>query len=197
MIDSIRPGGRELNPQQRAVVEHTRTEKVTVVGAGAGSGKTFTMISTVLDLIEREEGSLDQFALITFTNHAADHLRSELERSVDALAESGNRQTRELWRQQRERLSSTYIGTLHGYCSRLLRVFGFSLRIPRSASTTLSRTLQQRALTDELEYVLTGAPPHDLLPIRDLSLRDWEMRRKLDELVGFCRQRGIDLHKLN
>jgi ATP-dependent exoDNAse (exonuclease V) beta subunit len=197
MIDDIRPGGRELNPQQRGVVGHTRSHKVTVVGAGAGSGKTFTMISTVLDVIERGAGTLDQFALITFTNHAADHLRSELEKSIDHLAEQGDKKTRELWRQQRERLSSTYIGTIHGYCSRLLRVFGFSLRISRSASTTLSRTLQQRALTEELENALAGTPQPDLQPIRQLSLRDYEMRRKLDELVGFCRARGIDLHQLN
>ena len=156
---------------------------MTVVGVGAGSGKTFTMISAVLDVIERGEGTLDQFALITFTNHAADHLRKELEDAIDGLAES-SKADRELWRNQRERLSSAYIGTIHSYCSTLLRTFGFSLRIPRSASTTLSRTLQQEALTDELEEALIRSTDPALQPIRELDLSDYQIRRQLDDLVG-------------
>jgi DNA helicase II / ATP-dependent DNA helicase PcrA len=191
----VQPGGRHLNPQQEEVVRHVREHGLTVVGAGAGSGKTFTMISAMLDLVESQTGTLDQFVLITFTNNAADHLRAEIEAAVDDLADDVNGVARALWRAQRERLASAYIGTIHGYCSQLLRTYGFSQRIARSASTTLSRTLQHQALIDELEIALLADQSEDN-PLRDLDIREHEIRQQLQSLAGFCRSRGVDLDAL-
>src|SRR5262245_27995436 len=72
-------GGLRVTAQQAAVVDHAISHLVTVVGAGAGSGKTHTTAATVLELLDRRTASIDQFVLITFTNKAADELRERME----------------------------------------------------------------------------------------------------------------------
>ena len=60
------------------MVQEVLNQKVTVVSAGAGTGKTFTTIAAVLSLLQRAVEppiSLDQFVLITFSRKAATELR--------------------------------------------------------------------------------------------------------------------------
>src|SRR4051794_40409755 len=75
LTNGIAPGGMDLDPDKRFCVQHMREQKVTVVTAGAGAGKTYTILASLLDAVEYHGGSLDQCALITFTNQGADELR--------------------------------------------------------------------------------------------------------------------------
>lgn len=87
-----------LNPQQQAIVE-SREESICVV-AGPGSGKTRTLVERIKRLAGIGENPRGMVVL-TYTNAGAHELR--------------------------ERLGSIrlgYLGTLHGFCFRLLQNFG-------------------------------------------------------------------------
>src|SRR6266511_2941632 len=78
---------RELNPQQHAAV--TALPGPALVLAGAGSGKTRTLIYRVAYLLEQGIPA-DRILLLTFTNKAA---REMMRRVADLLGQ----ELRELW----------------------------------------------------------------------------------------------------
>ncbi|HEY5233326.1 MAG TPA: helicase-exonuclease AddAB subunit AddA [Verrucomicrobiae bacterium] len=96
-----------------------------LVMAGAGTGKTHTLVARCLDLICRENVSLDEILIVTFTEAAAAELRQRLRRAMEekAAAESINSQpsTLNFWQEQLTRFDIAHIGTLHGFCFKLVR----------------------------------------------------------------------------
>jgi DNA helicase-2/ATP-dependent DNA helicase PcrA len=163
MNETIR-GGVPVNAQQAAVIDDLLAQgpgrRVTVVGAGAGSGKTYTTVAAVLRLIEDRGASVEQFILITFTRQAADKLRADLEeglrkRQVKAADPTEGRR----WAGQRERLSGAYVGTIHGFCRMVLGTYGYQERIARSADVTLSGSLLHDAILDAAEEACRADSP--------------------------------------
>jgi DNA helicase-2/ATP-dependent DNA helicase PcrA len=98
------PWAEGLNQEQSAAVHHTGGPLLVV--AGAGSGKTRTLVARVARLIDGGVAA-DRILLLTFTRRAA----AEMLRRVDRLV---NKQT----------LGTVWGGTFHGISHRLLRRFG-------------------------------------------------------------------------
>ncbi|NNE96319.1 MAG: ATP-dependent helicase [Acidimicrobiales bacterium] len=99
-----------LNPAQAAAVEH-RGDPLLIV-AGAGTGKTKTLVSRVVHLIENGADP-NRVLLLTFTRRSA----SEMLQRVRAA--SANRAAGQVWG-----------GTFHSVANRLLRQFGASAGLP-------------------------------------------------------------------
>ena len=93
-----------------------------LVEAGAGTGKTTSMVGRILALLRSGYCGIDQFACMTFTTRAAGELR---ERFADALAEQIAQplpdDERVRLQHARDNLERASIGTIHSFCSRLLR----------------------------------------------------------------------------
>lgn len=90
-----------LNPAQQEAVAAPLGHQLIL--AGAGSGKTRVLIHRIIWLIEKEKISPFNILAVTFTNKAANEMRSRLESMLHIHA-------RTLW-----------IGTFHGLSHRLLR----------------------------------------------------------------------------
>ena len=91
----------DLNPSQRAAVEHAGGPLLIV--AGAGSGKTRVLTRRVAHLIAARGVRPGEILAITFTNKAAGEMRSRVEALVGPRA-------RTMW-----------VSTFHSSCVRLLR----------------------------------------------------------------------------
>jgi DNA helicase-2/ATP-dependent DNA helicase PcrA len=109
-IDPQEAGGRrtrdlsaELNPQQAAAATHA--DGPLLIIAGAGTGKTRTLVYRVAHLIERGVAP-ERILLLTFTRRAAQEMLSRAERLVGSVSKSVNG------------------GTFHGTAHRLLRRYG-------------------------------------------------------------------------
>jgi DNA helicase II / ATP-dependent DNA helicase PcrA len=92
----------ELNQPQMDAVLHA--DGPLLVFAGAGSGKTRTIIYRIANLLAEHRIPPYRILAVTFTNKAAGEMRSRLDRLV------GEDLARDLW-----------AGTFHSVCSRLLR----------------------------------------------------------------------------
>ena len=93
-----------------------------LVEAGAGSGKTTSLVGRMIALVERGT-PVEQIAAVTFTRKAANELRErfqlELERRL-RVAEAGSEQGRRVALALRD-LDRAFLGTVHSFCARLLR----------------------------------------------------------------------------
>ncbi len=93
-----------------------------LVEAGAGSGKTTCLARRMVAVIREGRHEIDHLAAITFTRKAAAELRGrfqiELERAAKGETDSTKRQRAEAALARLERL---FTGTIHAFCSRMLR----------------------------------------------------------------------------
>ena len=93
--------------------------------AGAGTGKTKTLVERCLDCLERDQASLDELLIVTFTEAAAAEMRLRLRRVLEQrLAEEPEN---EHWHRQLALFDVAHIGTLHSFCFRLVREHFYEL----------------------------------------------------------------------
>jgi Superfamily I DNA and RNA helicases len=70
----------EPKPQQETIIESTAYPMRVL--AGAGTGKTFTMVRKIEHLIDEEDVSPDRILALTFTNNAADSMQEKLQEKL-------------------------------------------------------------------------------------------------------------------
>lgn len=102
-------GALKLSPKQKAIV--TAADKSLCVSAGAGSGKTLVLVERFAYLVTEKGVSPDRIAAVTYTEKAANNMK---ERLVKIFTDRGLLEERRV-------LENAYIGTIHGFASRLLK----------------------------------------------------------------------------
>lgn len=116
-LDALLEG---LNPQQRAAVVHGRSPALIV--AGAGTGKTTTLVRRVAYLIANGTSS-QRILLLSFTRRAA----QEMLRRVDQVLAQHAKESKQAALQVTG-------GTFHGIAHRLLRIYGEAIGLGNSFS---------------------------------------------------------------
>ena len=108
-------------PARDAIVE--RLDENMVVEAGAGTGKTTSLVSRVVALIATGRATMGSIAAITFTEAAAAELRSRIGETLERVGgDPGRGQTeRERCTRAVEDLDQASIQTLHSFAATLLR----------------------------------------------------------------------------
>ena len=173
-----------------------------LVTAGAGTGKTFTVVSAILYLLgievrtpdgpARAERPLDlhEIAAITFTNQAAADLKRALR---GALREHGRSDLA-------RRVDGARVGTIHRFCGDVLREFALrsgrdpSLRIlEEGEAAALIRRITREALIDAVESSSPAAAT--LLERRSVrEIEGWvaSLLDESDALAALTRSERLD-----
>lgn len=204
--NTLMRGGMEVTAQQDTVI-HTLIERgIAVVSAGAGSGKTYTTVAAVLEILELGHATLDQFVLITFTRKAAHELAKRLEEAIaKRLKAETNPERKRFWRSQLECLSAAFVGTIHSFCWRLLRTFGYQERVAREAGLSFSQYLFTQVGQDVVEKYLVPEGVADgqiasvlNLPLfgGNLSWQEYELRDQVALIAAYLRNRGLSAKDL-
>ena len=116
----------DLNPQQRAAVEHRGAPLLVV--AGAGSGKTRVLTRRIAHLLAVGDAAPGEILAITFTNKAAAEMKERVSHLVGPRA-------RAMW-----------VSTFHSMCVRILRADATQLGY-KSSFTIYDSADSQRLIT--------------------------------------------------
>jgi ATP-dependent helicase/nuclease subunit A len=101
------------------------------VEAGAGTGKTTSLVGRIVSMVTQGKTRLSQIAAITFTEAAAAELRERIREAL-AQASTGTSFAAVYARQGLEDLPGAAITTLHGFARRILVEHPFAAGLPAS-----------------------------------------------------------------
>ncbi|MBO4323592.1 MAG: UvrD-helicase domain-containing protein, partial [Clostridia bacterium] len=109
-------------PSQRAAIFHEGGNLL--VSASAGSGKTFVMISRVIDLILSGKAEVKEILAVTYTNLAAEEMKQKLVKElVKGIAEGKNV---ERLKRALSDVADADFSTFHGFLGKVLRSYFYA-----------------------------------------------------------------------
>jgi ATP-dependent helicase/nuclease subunit A len=111
-----------LQDQQARHAIRTELDRTFLVEAGAGSGKTSSLVERMVALITGGRCLPENMAAVTFTRKAAGELRERFQDKLEkALREATDEDLRQCLSAALARLDRAFLGTIHSFCARLLR----------------------------------------------------------------------------
>ena len=155
---------RELNPEQQEAA--LATEGPVLILAGAGSGKTRTIVYRIAYLVRDKGVNPRQVLAVTFTNKAAAEMRERVARIVGRDAKG------------------VVLSTFHSLGARILREHGEKIGVPRAFSiysTGDQLAAVKRIATEEVHISATaGDDRFDHKPVL-YQISDWKNRMTTPE----------------
>lgn len=133
-------------------VEHADPEKNIVIRAGAGTGKTYTMISRIGFICYTQNVPLrkmaDRIVMITFTNEAADQMEEKLKTYFrNCYLVTSNPNCLEMV----SRIDHMQISTIHSYAKKLIAQMGTSFGYGIDLGITSSEFYRRKKISDLLD----------------------------------------------
>ena len=158
-----------------------------LVEAGAGSGKTRSLVDRMVALVDTGTCTADRIAAVTFTRKAAAELRQRFQvRLEQALARTPSGEPR------RERLEDAirdldraFVGTIHAFCAKLLRERPLEAGLDpgfRELQETDAVAMKRAFWLDFLERLGSDGDP-DLEELARLGLEPDLLQPLFEELV--------------
>ncbi|MGA2279242.1 MAG: UvrD-helicase domain-containing protein [Verrucomicrobiota bacterium] len=145
-----------LTPSQRQAVAARGN---VLVMAGAGTGKTHTLVERCLHCLcaEQPPASLEEILVVTFTEAAAAEMRRRLREQLEEKLRAAPDDPR--WTEQIALFDTAHIGTLHSFCLKLVREHFHELGLdPQLAVLDAgeARLLADETLEEELQEHYAG-----------------------------------------
>lgn len=153
----------QLTPRQKeAALARGRD---VVVTAGAGSGKTNTLVARYASLLA-EGIDLRRVVAITFSEKAAREMRSRIRRTLGSLVNSAaSEDERQFWVELNSKMDSARISTIHSLCAEILRAHPVEAVVDPKfevVEESLTTALRAQVVEDTLA-TLVGLPQYGAL----------------------------------
>ena len=149
------------------------------VTAGAGTGKTRTLVARYLSLLDGGM-PLRQIVALTFTRKAAREMRNRVRREIDRFLAQENLDSDDIWRWQGyyNELDAARIGTIHNICGDILRAHPAEAAIDPQF-VVLDETQSALLAQEAVEMTLAWAVQEEGLDPLFALLRERELRQLL------------------
>ena len=174
-------------------IEHAPIERDIVVRAGAGTGKTFSMISRINYLIYRhnlDESNLkDSIILITFTNEAAKNMKTRLQESlINRYFVTKNYSTLQMV----ECVENMNICTIHSLTKKILKKYAIKLGLGEELKVT-SGVYELTKVIDEVtnEYLKNNTYLKENNMFGELNL--YKLKERVNQLIGKLANKNLDI----
>ncbi|WP_407269786.1 UvrD-helicase domain-containing protein [Radiobacillus sp. PE A8.2] len=179
---------REIVDQQARVKIEQELSTNFLVEAGAGSGKTTSLVQRMVNLIYTGTCEVNKIVAITFTRKAADELKlrfqAELEKKWQAEVEPASeiRLAHAL-----QNMEQCFIGTVHAFCAKLLRERPIEAKLDLTFQE-LEETADQELLEEAWHrylYLLQETNPEQLSEMNLLGIKIDELFETLKDIKNY------------
>jgi ATP-dependent helicase/nuclease subunit A len=187
-----------LNQSQSAAV---KARGNVIVVAGAGTGKTRTLIDRCVDIICCKS-TLECVLMVTFTEAAATEMRHRLRQALQKLVDESGEEEKPRFAEQLALVETAKISTIHSFCLRLVQAHFHQLGLDPEVKVLddqQTRLLAQETLDALIEecfanqlpigervrgLITTYAPDRDTL-VRELVLKLHKYTQSLPNAAGW------------
>lgn len=188
---SLLTNHRLSNRQQQAVYARARQVLVT---AGAGTGKTYTLVGRYLYLLQSGL-PLRSIVAITFTRKAAREMRNRIRKAVWSTLSGLDPADPEYlhWQSLFTELDAARIDTIHGFCAQILRSNPVEAEIEpgfEMLDETMMALLQEQAV----EEALAWAAEHDHAAVLFTEMGEGVLRGALKTVLARRLDATLALH---
>lgn len=175
--------GKKPTPEQIRMIEAGPAP--TLVIAGAGSGKTATMVDRVIWLVDNGFVRPEEVLGVTFTRKAATELRSRMRAGLNTLRRS--RRIAPTDEELREGIADPTVLTYHSYANNLVKEYGLRLGVEQDAQ--MLGDAQKWQLAAQIVQYWEGELPLDQ---DDVPVSSATMINQLLHLSDECAEHLVD-----
>ncbi|MEG1781614.1 MAG: UvrD-helicase domain-containing protein [Oscillospiraceae bacterium] len=164
------------------------TDRLTVLSAAAGSGKTTVLVERALRLLLDEDNpiSADRLLIATFSNASAREFKNRIERGISQKIRENPQNN--FIKKQKIALQKADISTIHAFCIKLVRENFQQLDLSLNFSIcdeAQSALLHEKAIERAMSYGYTLPNFKKLVSFYGRSSQDSEIRKFLLEMNYF------------
>lgn len=155
-----------------------------VVTAGAGTGKTRTLVARFLSLVA-DGLPMRSIVAITFTKKAAREMRNRIREEIRSYLEglSQDNKDYEFWREIYQNLDAARISTIHSLAADIIRQHPAELKVdPKFELIDEGQAARLKAQAVEIALALAAQDEGAAQLFVDIG--DWTLRRMLGEMLG-------------
>lgn len=179
---------------QQFRVEHASADKNTLVEAGAGTGKTYSMVSRVAFLCNKRKGNItsleDELAMVTFTNDAAINMKVRLKQMfVNYYILTGN----ECYLQYVEGVDRANISTIHKFSLELLRGASFYTGLGINFRISSDEYNRGKIYDTYISEFLQTKEEENPNFISEIPVPIYDLKKKLIGIADHLLQKSINL----
>ncbi|MBP2114079.1 UvrD-helicase domain-containing protein [Paenibacillus silagei] len=163
-------------------------DRTLMVEAGAGSGKTTSLVGRMIALIESGSAVAEQIAAITFTRKAADELKSRFRLELERRIRKAIEPQKALLQRALQEIDRCYIGTIHSFCGRLLRERPIEARLDpmfREIEEDEASLLQDQCWDEYLVSLIENGKGDRMTDLASLQVNVEDLRQVYKRVCGY------------
>ena len=179
-------------------VEHASPDKNIVIRAGAGTGKTYTMISRIGFICYTQNVPLrkmaDRIVMITFTNEAADQMEEKLKTYFrNCYLVTSNPDYLEMI----SRIDHMQISTIHSYAKNLIAQMGTSIGYGIDLGITSSEFYRRKKISDLLDaYIQQKETEYGKNYTDNLGMPIYAIRDSILDFIGKLHNKSVNIEAI-
>lgn len=180
-------------------IEHAAPDKNIVIRAGAGTGKTFTMISRIGFVCYTQNVPLQKMAerivMITFTNEAADQMEDKLKtyfRNCYLVTSKPD------YLHMISSIDHMQISTIHSYAKKLIAQLGTSFGYGIDLSLTSSEFYRRKKISDWLDaYISQKKQEYGKSYTAKLGMPVYAIRDSILDFISRLHSKSVNISEIS
>lgn len=182
---------------QQYYIEHASTVKNILVRAGAGTGKTYSMVSRIAFLCNKFENPtvnlIDDIAMVTFTNDAADNMKNRLKQMfINYFVLTSDPK----FLKYIEDTDFMRISTIHKFAREIIKEASMQMGLGDNFAITSGDYIKEQIYEKYLNDFIAKKEAENPNFINEIKLPLYQFRRMLVEFSNQLYNKSIDIKKI-
>ncbi len=181
------------------LIEHADIEKNVIVRAGAGTGKTYTMISRIAYICYKQNCTMKEMAnrivMITFTDDAANQMEEKIKQHFnDYYLLTGNTDCLAFI----NLIEGMQISTIHSYAKKIINALGLEFGYGTELSITSGEFKLRQIIADTVDaYIVEKQKKKGTDYVKNLGMPIYQINKNILTMLTRLHNQSVDVASLN